>query len=135
MQREIQISIRKQNQASPYHNVYETNKMSSTKYSWWSFLPLTLFQQLKNIINLFFIINGLLQHIPSISTNSPLVSLIPVSFVIILGIIFELIQDVRRWLSDNEVNAQQVQKVVDDGDKKLKNNQQLAESLKVGDVI
>ena len=85
-------------------------------------MPLTLFQQLKNIINLFFIINGLLQHIPSISTNSPLVSLIPVSFVIILGIIFELIQDVRRWLSDNEVNAQQVQKVVDDGDKKLKNN-------------
>ena len=104
--------------------------MSSTKYNKWNFLPLSLFQQLKSIINLFFIVNGILQYIPSISTNSPLISLIPVSWVIILGIIFEGVSDVRRWLSDNEVNAQKITIVTTDGNKEI-----LSETLKVGDII
>lgn len=134
MLREILISVRKESENSPYHNQYPTNKMSSTKYNKWNFLPLSLFQQLKSIINLFFICNGCLQTIPSIATNSPLVSLIPVSWVMLMGMIFEGVSDVKRWLNDNEINAQKIDRVCSDGST-CKNKQILSESLKVGDVI
>lgn len=65
--------------------------MKSTKYTLISFLPISLLNQLTNAINDFFIINGILQYIPAISTNEPLVSIIPVAFVVFLGMLFEFI--------------------------------------------
>ena len=42
--------------------------------------------------------------IPSISTNTPLGTLIPVCEVIIVGIIFELVADLRRGANDKKFN-------------------------------
>jgi len=56
------------------------------------------------VINSFFIVNGMLQSIPAISTNSPLASFIPVGWVIIMGMVFELVSDLRRYSSDKETN-------------------------------
>ena len=89
--------------------------MSSTKYNLLTFLPITLFIQLLNVINAFYIFNAGLQMIPSISTNSPLASIIPVSWVILLGILFELIADLRRWQADRKQNRQPIHKVVIQG--------------------
>ena len=77
-----------------------------------NFLPLTLFQQLKNIVNIFFLLNSFLQSRRNISTNNPLVSLLPTLYSIIVGMIFELIGDYRRWKSDQIVNNQIVKKMV-----------------------
>jgi hypothetical protein len=41
---------------------------------------------------------------PSISTNSPLASFVPTLFVIFMGILFEFIADIRRWMSDRKIN-------------------------------
>ena len=82
--------------------IFVTNKISSTKYNVFTFLPITLFVQLKSVINCFYLFNGMLQTFPSISTNSPLASLIPVIWVMLLGIVFELIADLRRWSSDKK---------------------------------
>lgn len=90
---------------------YPSNQVSSTKYNRWNFLPLALFQQLKNAVNIFFIVNGILQCIPSISTNNPLVSIIPVSWVILIGMLFEGLADYKRWKQDNRVNGQIVTRV------------------------
>jgi hypothetical protein len=45
-----------------------------------------------------------MQSVSQISTNSPLASLIPVSWIIGMGMLFELIADLRRWMSDRQVN-------------------------------
>ena len=37
---------------------YPSNKLSSTKYTIWNFLPLSIIEQLKNVINSFFLFNG-----------------------------------------------------------------------------
>ena len=41
-----------------------------------------------------FLVNGILQAIPAISTNSPLSTLVPLAFVVILGILKEAIVEV-----------------------------------------
>jgi hypothetical protein len=103
MDREIALYLRKSSEAPS--SDYPSNQVSSTKYNRWNFLPIALFQQLKNAVNIFFIVNGILQCIPSISTNNPLVSIIPVSWVIIIGMLFEGLADYKRWKQDNRVNG------------------------------
>lgn len=61
-------------------------------------------QQLKNVINIFFLFNSYMQSVSQISTNSPFASLIPVSWIIAMGMMFDLIADLRRWMSDRQVN-------------------------------
>lgn len=129
--REIEVCL-----PSPDENArspYPSNEVSSTKYNRWNFLPLALFQQLKNAVNIFFIVNGILQCIPSISTNNPLVSLIPVSWVILIGMLFEGLADYKRWKQDNRVNGQIVTRVGWNG--KLEHNKVSSAQLMVGDVI
>ena len=55
-------------------------------------------------MNCFYVFNAILQMIPAIATNSYLASLIPVSYVILLGMIFEAVADLRRRSNDNKVN-------------------------------
>jgi hypothetical protein len=57
------------------------------------------------VINIFYFVNGFLQMIPAIQTNGPLATFIPLSFVIIVGIIKEAIVDFRRYKADNETNG------------------------------
>ena len=99
-----------------------------------SFLPVSIFLQLKNVINVFFLFNGFLQTIPSISTNTPLASLVPVSFVMVMGMIFEAVADLIRWDNDKRVNNYKV-KIVRKDRKILYEKDGLAADLKVGDII
>ena len=55
-------------------------------------------------MNAFYLLNAILQSIPEISVNKPIGSIIPLSGVIIAGIIKELIVEVRRWKHDKMVN-------------------------------
>lgn len=87
---------------------FVTNRVKSTKYTLVSFLPLSLLNQLMNVVNLFFIVNGILQCVPAISTNSPLASLVPVGWVMLMGILFELIEDLKRHSQDTKDNTIQV---------------------------
>jgi hypothetical protein len=80
------------------------NFVKTTKYTIFSFLPISLFLQCKNVIHIFFLFNGFLQTIPAISTNSPLASIVPVIWVMIMGMLFEMVADIRRWRSDTRVN-------------------------------
>ena len=85
--------------------------------------------QLKNVIHCFFIFNGFLQTIPSITTNSPLASFIPVLWTISMGMLFELIADIRRWKSDKKVNNYVVDMVFKDANGKIKKETATAQKL------
>ena len=87
--------------------------------------------QLKNVMHCFFLFNGFLQSIESISTNSPLASLVPVGWTMSMGIIFELIADIRRYNSDKKVNNQQVD-ILKEGETSVKTT---SSKLKVGNII
>lgn len=56
-----------------------------------------------------------MQCIPEIQTNSPLATVVPLCFVISLGILKELIAEVKRYKEDKAVNNAPVMKLNRDG--------------------
>lgn len=74
--------------------------------------------QFSRIANCFYLVNAILQSIPSITTNDPLATIIPLAYVVLLGIIKEFIADYKRYQSDQSENrypAQRVRLVADGG--------------------
>jgi hypothetical protein len=49
--------------------------------------------------------NGIIQALPATGLNNPLATLIPLSFVILLGIIKELVVEIKRWKEDKKFNS------------------------------
>ena len=73
------------------------NGRKSTRYNIVTFLPIVFLYQFTRVINCFYVFNAVLQSIPSISTNNPLATIIPLSFVISVGILKEAIVELQRW--------------------------------------
>ena len=88
--------------------------------------------QFAKVQNIFYTIGAVLQSIPAISTNDPLATIIPLAYVIIVGIIKEGLTDYKRYKSDKKVNTTLVNVVTS-----LKGETQLrkTESLRVGDIV
>jgi len=84
--------------------VYATNRIKSTKYNIFNFVPIAFFLQFTKTVNCFYLVNMILQMIPSISTNDWFYTLIPLSCMIFLGMLREAISDYRRYRADEQVN-------------------------------
>ena len=101
---------------TPAHQKHNpSNKRKSTRYTWWNFFPIALAIQFTKVVNLFYCGTAIMQCIPSIQTNSPAAVLVPLSFVISLGILKELIGELKRYKEDKTVNACPVIKMAPDG--------------------
>ena len=85
--------------------LYETNKISTSKYTIYNFIPKILMEQFSRICNVYFLIMAMLQSIKSISYTggSPLI-LIPFSSIILLNGFKDYIEDRKRVKSDKEEN-------------------------------
>jgi magnesium-transporting ATPase (P-type) len=71
----------------------------------YTFLPIVLALQFKKVINLFYVVNVLLQSIPAISVNSPYAALGPLLVVIMLGVLKELVLECQRYQADKKANS------------------------------
>ena len=45
---------------------YTSNRIKTTVYTWWSFLPHSMFLQFTKVVNCFYVVNCVLQSIKSI---------------------------------------------------------------------
>jgi UDP-N-acetylglucosamine:LPS N-acetylglucosamine transferase len=81
-----------------------TNKRKSTRYTWWNFFFITLFMQFAKVVNIFYVITGILQCFKKIQTNKPWVIFAPTGFVIGLGILKELLAEIKRLRDDKRLN-------------------------------
>lgn len=81
------------------------NKIRTSKYTWWNFLPKNLLIQFTKVSNAYFLFILILQVIPpvSISNGSPVI-LFPLLFVVILSAIKDIIEDRKRKKSDKQEN-------------------------------
>jgi hypothetical protein len=79
---------------------FPSNKISSTKYTIFSFLPLSFALQFARLANVFYLINAVLQSIPQISTNDPLATIIPLIYVVLIGMYKEFYADYKRYQGD-----------------------------------
>ena len=80
------------------------NKIRSTKYTVLNFLPKSFALQFTRLANVFYLVNAVLQSIPSISTNDPLATIIPLCYVVLMGMYKEFYADYKRYKNDKVVN-------------------------------
>ena len=93
------------------------NFISTSKYTWYNFIPKILYEQFSKMSNIYFIIIALLQCFPEISNadGKPII-LFPLSVVILVNSIKDFYEDWKRKKSDDEENNRKVE--VFDLDKK-----------------
>lgn len=70
-----------------------TNRVSTTKYNIFTFIPFFLFDQFRRYANLFFLLIALLQQIPGISPTGRFNTLVPLSIVLFATAVKEIVED------------------------------------------
>lgn len=111
----------------------ETNKITSSKYTFTDFFPKILMEQFSYISNIYFLIISILQTIKEISySNGSPIMLIPFSFIVLINGIKDLYEDFKRRKMNNIDNNRLCE--VYDGNKKKFVNKKWKE-IKLGDII
>jgi magnesium-transporting ATPase (P-type) len=75
-----------------------------------------------------------MQSIPQFSTNSPLSSFVPIAWIIICCMLFEMVADIRRWREDKKANNHPVQIAKYNGNQ-FEVTDSTTSELKVGHII
>ena len=96
--REIQVG-------QPQTQIFPSNYVSTTKYSPLTFIPLNLFEQFRRLSNFYFLLIAILQLIPGFSTLDPITSILPLIFVVLVTMVKEAAEDLRRHSSDKKANS------------------------------
>jgi phospholipid-transporting ATPase len=80
------------------HGVYRkkcpSNKISTTKYSFWNFIPKNLYEQFRRMTNVYFLIIVVITLIPAISPLNPWTSILPLAFVLGITAVKEAYEDI-----------------------------------------
>ncbi len=115
---------------------FRDNKVKTSKYEWYSFVPLFLLEEFNprvKVANVYFLIIAALQMIPQISnTNGLPTFLLPLSIVVAINAAFAAVEDLGRHKADKESNSE----IVNVFDRKTKTfNYMHSEDIMVGDII
>ena len=86
---------------------YPPNVVSNSKYTPWSFLPLTLYNEFSFFINIYFLLVALSQAIPALRIGYLSTYIAPLAFVLIITMGKEAYDDIERRRRDNEVNSEE----------------------------
>jgi hypothetical protein len=83
---------------------YNTNEVSTSKYTLWTFLPKNLYEQFRSVANFYFLVIAILQAFPTFAIVS--FGLVIVPLIIILGFtgLKDAVEDWRRHVADRRVN-------------------------------
>ena len=86
------------------------------------------------VSNVFYLVGAIFQSFPSISTNDPLATIIPLAYVVAVGMLKEFLADYKRYKSDKKTNSQPASIIVQNGDS-FSSRVVRTEELRVGDVV
>ena len=79
-----------------------TNKRKSTRYTWLTFFPIAFGLQFKKLVNIFYILTGILNMFRTIQVNSPIVVLVPTFLIMLIGVAKEFVSELQRWRDDKK---------------------------------
>ena len=109
---------------------YPNNRISNTKYTPLTFLPLNLYQQCTQSMNKYFLLIALLQLWPAITPVNPVTTWVPLAVIFSVSALKDAVDDWRRYQADREANRRKVVKLT-----RLGHETVSSESLQVGDVV
>lgn len=109
-----QVPLRLPNDAAPpllderTARPYVSNRIRTSRYTAWNFLPRQLIYQFSRLANAYFLAIAIVQTFPGFSTTGRFTTLIPLLIFVTLTICKEGYDDWRRYLLDKEENARPV---------------------------
>ncbi|XP_029917736.1 phospholipid-transporting ATPase IA isoform X5 [Myripristis murdjan] len=93
----------------PQFTKFCSNRVSTAKYNFLTFLPRFLYSQFRRAANSFFLFIALLQQIPDVSPTGRWTTLVPLLFILVVAAVKEVIEDLKRHNADNVVNKKECQ--------------------------
>ena len=101
---------------------YVSNRIRTAKYTPLTFVPKNLFEQFRNVANLYFLFVVVLQCIPIFGVVEPAVSALPLMAILLITAIKDGIEDWKRNQSDARVNNSKVQKLANWNNTNIEDN-------------
>lgn len=83
---------------------FRSNEVHTTKYSFLTFIPKSLFVQFRRVANLYFLLIALLQLTTNFSPTGKISTIVPLTIVITFSILKDAYEDFKRRKGDWEVN-------------------------------
>lgn len=83
---------------------FKTNKIRTTKYNLFSFLPKSLLYQFARFANVYFLVTAVIQSIPYVSPLNPFSAILPLIFVLGVSMVREGAEDYSRYRTDCHIN-------------------------------
>ncbi|KAM7539492.1 hypothetical protein Aperf_G00000050238 [Anoplocephala perfoliata] len=90
-------------EAQKINKQYGNNKVISSNYTWWSFLPVNLFEQFHVIANFFFLLISILYFFSETPIN-PVTTIAPLVIVIGISMAKDAVDDIKRHRNDHKEN-------------------------------
>ncbi|NWH64788.1 AT10B ATPase, partial [Geococcyx californianus] len=83
---------------------YSGNRIQTTKYTWFSFLPQNLFEQFHRLGNLYFLFLVVLNWFPQVEVFHREITMIPLIVVLLASMIKDATEDYRKYQFDEMIN-------------------------------
>ncbi|KAJ5263449.1 hypothetical protein N7478_011054 [Penicillium angulare] len=112
---------------------YPPNVVSNAKYTPWSFLPRTLYNEFSFFFNIYFLLVALSQVIPILRIGYMSSYIAPLAFVVSISLGKEALDDIGRRRRDAEANAEEF--TIVSLDRNALEMTKKSRDLKVGDVL
>uniref|UniRef100_UPI0037E8034E phospholipid-transporting ATPase ID n=1 Tax=Semicossyphus pulcher TaxID=241346 RepID=UPI0037E8034E len=109
---------------------YADNRIKTSKYNMFTFLPVNLFEQFQRVANAYFLVLLILQLIPEISSLSWFTTIVPLVLVLVITAVKDATDDYFRHKSDQQVNNRQSQVLISGS---LQSEKWM--NVQVGDII
>jgi phospholipid-translocating ATPase len=87
------------------------NSVSTRKYTWLSFAPVSLLFQFRSISNVYFLFTACIMLIPDVSPISPISAIAPLCFVLLVSEIREFVEEYQKYVRDVETNSMSVNRI------------------------
>eukprot|EP00039_Didymoeca_costata_P029275 m.23933 g.23933 ORF g.23933 m.23933 type:complete len:1186 (+) comp7556_c0_seq2:349-3906(+) len=114
-----------------YKGRYTHNRVSSCRYTAYTFLPKNLFEQFQRAANFYFLCMMAIALVPGLSPITPITSVLPLVFVVSVTMAKQGWEDYVRHLADKAVNSKPT-KVISYGGNML---EILTKQVEVGDIV
>ncbi|KFV50037.1 putative phospholipid-transporting ATPase VB, partial [Tyto alba] len=83
---------------------YSGNRIQTTKYTWFTFLPLNLCKQLHRLANLYFFFLVVLNWFPQVQVFHREITMLPLIVVLLASMIKDATEDYRKYRFDKMIN-------------------------------
>jgi len=110
---------------------YCRNVINNQKYSVLTFFPKVLYEQFKFFFNLYFLIVAISQFFPPLKVGFLFTYIAPLSFVLVITMVKEFYDDLKRFLSDRKLNGEMYDKLCAGGG----SERVPSAKIRVGDLI